>query len=206
MKETDRKPDSAESLDFNWVARGTSYPGEQPGTTEFSGALFDASGNLIARHVHAVLPFVFAPKSRGRPPKDVRDALALVAAFELHLIRQQIDGYKPKKTLAYASLGYADDRAARAALTAARGKINQLMPAWRWSMGYIPNDPKLHINRAALPELGGRDLFGFWGVGEGDVPEIGKPWRGRAVAVFVPVGFEPRKERAAVRLINRMKS
>jgi hypothetical protein len=197
-------PAAAESALLKVYARGVSYPGEEPGTTEFSGALFDAHGRPLARHVHAVLPFAFEPATRGRPPKDVRDALSLLAAFDLHTCQQQKDGNKIKKSLAYASLGYADDRAARAALGAAREKLDRLLPDHNWKMFYLPNDPMPFKRDADLPELGERGLWGVWFAGDGTPPEIGGQWRGHAVAVFVPVGFEPRKERAAVRMVSAM--
>mgnify|MGYP001401676049 CR=1 FL=1 len=196
--------ETAESKRPRLYARGVFYRGADPDTTEFSGALFDARNNVLARHVHSVFPSVLAPKTRGRPPKDERSALALVAAFDVHMCEQQGAGYKPKKTLAYASLKYADDRAARAALAAARAKIGRALPGATWEMVYRPEDPMDYLQHVDLPELGGRGLWGIWFAGEGAAPEYGEQWTGRAVGVWLPIGFEPRKEPAAVRWIDKM--
>lgn len=198
--------DTAKTKRPRLYARGVFYRGVAPDTTEFSGALFDAQKNLLARHVHSVFPFVLAPKSRGRPPKDDRAALALVAAFDIHTCKQQDGGYKPKKALAYASLGYADERSARAALAAARSKLDRLLPGAAWEMVYQPEDPMAYLEHVDLPELGGRGLWGIWYSGDGAMPEPGERWTGRAVSVALPVDFEPRleRERAAVRWIKEI--
>lgn len=67
------------------IARGVFYPGTDPGTTEFSGALFDSHGQVLARQLHATFPFLLHGSRRGRPPKDARAALGLVAAFEVDI-------------------------------------------------------------------------------------------------------------------------
>jgi hypothetical protein len=194
--------DAAEIERPRLYARGVFYRGADPDTTEFSGALFDENNNVLARQVHGVFPFALAPKARGRPPKDIRDSLALVAAFDVHMCEQQGAGYKPKKTLAYASLKYADDRAARAALAAARAKVDRLLPDATWEMVYQPEDPTDYLQRVDLPELGGRGLWGVWFAGDGARLELGKPWRGCALGVFVPLEFDPHKDRPAVRWID----
>lgn len=198
-------PDSAEGTHkrrLRLYARGVFYAGEDPGTTEFSGALFDEQRNVLARHFHAKLPLVLESKRRGRPPKDERFALALVAAFNLHLCQQQADGRPPKKTLAYDSLGYSDERGARAALTAARRKVDHALPGATWELVYLPEDPLSCLGGANQPDLGGRGLWGIWFCGDGAMPRFGERWTGRGVAVYLPVGFVPRNERPAVRWIE----
>jgi hypothetical protein len=182
-------------------ARGVFYPGAGPGTTEFSGALFDAQGNVLARHCHAVLPFTIDPARRGRPPKEVRKALALLAAFDVDMQRQQAAGRRPKKALAYDSLGYKDDRSARFALQAAERQIDREFPAARWTLIYLPDGP---MDYGALPLPAGAALSGVCVTGSGEPPKIGEHWTGVAVAVFVPAKFNPRNDPPVVRRISEM--
>lgn len=181
-------------------ARGVFYRGTTRGTTEFSGALFDNEGQVLARLFHATLPFVLDRSKRGRPPKDDRAALGLVAAFEVELCKQKEAGYPEKKGLARESLGYADDRSARTALAAARKKIDQLLPRANWEVVYLPEDPFDHGRLP--PEIDGQALRGIWFLGEGESPRVGEVWHGRAMVVMIPEGFKPRERTAAVRWVD----
>ena len=192
------------------VFKGVSYPGETPDTIEYSGALFDEQGRVLAKHAHAVLPLLpsldLSPKRRGRPPKDLRAALALVAAFAVAEFRQLADRGSSKKSMSRHGLGYADDRSARAALKAARQKIKKNLPEMRWSGVYQPRNP-FDAGRLAPPELklAARGLGAVWMTGDGAMPRLGEPWTGRAIAVFLPVDFKPRKEAALVLCVERIK-
>lgn len=187
-------------------AKGVFYPGEKPGTTEFSGALFDGQGRVLARHVHAELPsFVLSPMRRGRPPKDVRAALALVAAFDAAECRQLSERGSSKKNVSREALGYADDRSAREALKTAHQKIERLLPKMNWEALCLPDDPFDHGDLGML-ELAERGLAAIWMTGDGASPRLGETWTGRAIAVFLPVDFKPRekKEVALVRGVEQI--
>lgn len=99
---------------------------------------------MLASPFRATLPFVLDGSKRGRPPKDARAALGLVAAFKVELCKQREAGYPENKGLARERLGYAE-RSARTALTAAQKKIDQLFPTRTWSVVFLPHDPFEHV-------------------------------------------------------------
>lgn len=184
------------------TARGVFYRGTTPGTTEFSGALFDSHGQVLARQLHAIFAFRLQSSKRGRPPKSAREALGLVAAFEVDMCKQQNAGCRVKKWLARESRGYSDDRSARTALAAARKKVDQLLPKANWEGVYLPEDP---FDYGRLPpEIDGQALRGIWFVGEGDSPKLGEVWHGRAIVVMIPEGFKPRERTAAVHWVDHL--
>lgn len=173
-----------------------------------SNVTFDLLVELLAYRFEAWAKSLEPPtKRRGKPPKTLRDALAMVAAFEAAEIRQLRESGSSKKHVSLDTLGYSKsdgkDNADRA-LKAARQTIKAHFPGMTWTCAaeLLPGDPSnfdLEFLERLSPELAKRGLAAIWMTGDGAPPRLGETWTGRAIAVFLPVGFKPReKEDVAV--------
>lgn len=181
-------PPNEDDASFSWTLRGTAFPG--PDSTDFVGRLFDDQGRVIAPVAWGTLPFVLAPRRAGRPPKDARHSLALLSAYHLARAELAFGGQRITPARGLQALNYADDKSARRAPATARQRLDKLLPPRAWHLVWIAGAPQ---PLPELPDVGPITASCVFGTGTGPAGDS-LNWTGRAIAVFLPAGFEPRSK------------
>jgi hypothetical protein len=171
-----------------------------PGGAYVTLDTLDVLAELLACRLHVWAQSLAPKRRRGRTPNDLRAALARVAAFEVAESLQLRERGSSVKYVSLAALGFSksgDKDNGGSALNAARQKIERLLPEMTWTGVSLPGDPPdsdLELLKRLSPELAKRGLAAIWMTGNGAPPRLGETWTGRAVAVFLPVGFKPREK------------